>query len=78
VLLLLLVNSIILPLVAFWDVAYIDLSSSNTFNKLQSILNATARLIGGTPKLAHTCMPGFTRESGLTLSHFTGSLISRI
>src|SRR5678815_5370709 len=40
--------------------AYIGLSASNT-HKLQSILNAAARLIGGIPKFAH--ISGYIRDT---------------
>ena len=46
--------------VDFGNALYIGLSCSNT-HKLQSILNAAARLIGGIPKFAH--ISGFIRDS---------------
>ena len=55
-----LVHALICTRVDFGNALYIGLSCSNT-HKLQSILNAAARLIGGIPKFAH--ISGFIRDS---------------
>ena len=55
-----LVHALICTRVDFGNALYIGLSSANT-HKLQSILNAAARLIGGIPKFGHISC--FIRDS---------------
>ena len=55
-----LIHALICTRVDFGNAAYIGLSASNT-HKLQSILNAAARLIGGIPKFSH--ISGYIRDT---------------
>ena len=55
-----LIHALICTRVDFGNAAYIGLSASNT-HKLQSILNAAARLIGDIPKFAH--ISGYIRDT---------------